>query len=172
MADINTFPGTGALKHHPDPDKEALKMEPGLDTGSSTNGDPVAAGLLPLDPKLDRRLTWKRDVLLIPVLGLMYLVLFLDRTNIANARIEGLEEGLDMPSNGYNTALWIFYIPFILAEVPSNLFLNMGKVRPNLFLGGQMFLLGKFTPVPSTKSWGGRLWSDTGEKASSACARA
>lgn len=41
--------------------------------------------------------------------------MFLDRTNIANARIEGLVEGLDMPANGYNTALWIFYIPFILA---------------------------------------------------------
>lgn len=41
--------------------------------------------------------------------------MFLDRTNIANAKIEGLVEGLNMPSNGYNTALWIFYIPFILA---------------------------------------------------------
>lgn len=57
-------------------------------------------------PKLDRKISIKRDCLLIPVLGLMYLILFLDRSNMANANIEGLAKGLDMPSNGYNTALW------------------------------------------------------------------
>ncbi|KAK2607957.1 hypothetical protein N8I77_006596 [Diaporthe amygdali] len=94
------------------------------------------------DLEVDKRLKWKRDLLLLPVLGTMYMLLFLDRTNIANARIEGLEIGLNMPPTGYNTALWIFYIPFILAEIPSNLILISGKIKPNLFLGGQMFLLG------------------------------
>lgn len=94
------------------------------------------------DLEVDKRLKWKRDLLLLPVLGTMYMLLFLDRTNIANARIEGLEIGLNMPPMGYNTALWIFYIPFILAEIPSNLILISGKIKPNLFLGGQMFLLG------------------------------
>lgn len=92
--------------------------------------------------KLDRKISIKRDCLLIPVLGLMYLILFLDRSNMANANIEGLQPGLDMPSNGYNTALWIFYIPFVLAEIPSNLLLQSGWVRPNLYLGTCMTLLG------------------------------
>lgn len=93
--------------------------------------------------EVDKRLQWKRDLLLLPVLGTMYMLLFLDRTNIANARIEGLEAGLNMPPTGYSTALWIFYVPFVLAEVPSNLILISGKIKPNYFLGGQMFLLGK-----------------------------
>ena len=93
-------------------------------------------------PKLDRIVSIKRDCLLISVLGLMYLILFLDRSNMANANIEGLAAGLDMPSNGYNTALWIFYIPFVLAEIPSNLLLQSGWVRPNLYLGSCMLLLG------------------------------
>lgn len=92
--------------------------------------------------QVDKTLQWKRDLLLLPILGTMHMILFLDRTNIANARIEGLEAGLNMPPTGYSTALWIFYVPFILAEIPSNLILVTGKVKPNLFLGGQMFLLG------------------------------
>jgi hypothetical protein len=91
---------------------------------------------------VDKRLQWKRDLLLLPILGIMHMILFLDRTNIANARIEGLEAGLNMPPTGYSTALWIFYVPFVLAEIPSNLILITGKIKPNLFLGGQMFLLG------------------------------
>lgn len=93
----------------------------------------------------DRKLTLKLDLHLIPVLGLLYLITFLDRTNIANARIQGLEKGLNMPANGYNTSLWVFYIPFVLVEIPSNLIMSLPKIRPNLFLGCQMFILGKTT---------------------------
>ncbi len=101
------------------------------------------------DHKLDRAVLWKRDIILIPFTGILYTLLFLDRTNIANARIvainkpNGLEETLNMPHNGYNTALWIFYIPFVLAEVPANLLFNRNLIRPGIFLGVQTFLLGR-----------------------------
>lgn len=36
----------------------------------------------------------------------------------------------------------IFYIPFVLAEIPANLVLNLNRIRPGILLGGQMFLLG------------------------------
>lgn len=95
-----------------------------------------------LDAKEDRRLTTKIDFKVIPILGLLYLICFLDRTNIANAKIAGLEKGLNMPSTGYNTALWIFYIPFVLAEIPSNMIMIMPQIRPNIWLGCQTFILG------------------------------
>lgn len=95
-----------------------------------------------LSPAEDRKLTTKLDIKLIPILGLLYLICFLDRTNIANAKIAGLEVGLDMPTMGYNTALWIFYIPFVLAEVPSNMIMSLPWVKPNLWLGAQTFILG------------------------------
>lgn len=113
-----------------------------------------------IDKKMERKIMLRRDFILLPTIGLLYMIvstcnpskpglqanecvqMFLDRTNIANAKIEGLEAGLNMPSNGYNTALWIFYIPFVIAEVPSNLILNMGKIAPNYFLGGMTCMLG------------------------------
>ncbi|KAI0117439.1 MFS general substrate transporter [Daldinia grandis] len=114
--------------------------------------------------KLDYAVRWKRDVLIIPIMGVLYMLLFLDRTNIANARSlgigqpNGLEMALDMPSDGYNTALWIFYIPFIVVEVPANLILNLNKIRPGIFLGVQVFLLGVLGVCQGlTKSYGGLL---------------
>ncbi|KAK5118483.1 hypothetical protein LTR62_002998 [Meristemomyces frigidus] len=97
---------------------------------------------LPDTPQAERRLTTKIDFMVMPVLGLLYLICFLDRTNIANARLAGLEKDLHMPKTGFNTALWIFYIPFVLFEVPSNMIMTNPWVRPNLFLGTQTFILG------------------------------
>ncbi|ORY66071.1 major facilitator superfamily domain-containing protein [Pseudomassariella vexata] len=100
------------------------------------------------DLALDRRLLWRRDLVLVPIMGILYTLLFLDRTNIANARAlgigspTGLEGALHMPPNGFNIALVIFYIPFVLAEIPANLVLNLNKIKPRYFLGGQMCLLG------------------------------
>lgn len=94
------------------------------------------------DPKAARRLLTKCDLRLIPILGMLYLVSFLDRSNIANARLFKLETSLHMPSNGFNTCLWIFYLPFVVVEIPSNLFMSLNKVKPNQWLAGAMLILG------------------------------
>ncbi|KAK8125162.1 MFS general substrate transporter [Apiospora kogelbergensis] len=132
-----------------------------------SNGSTTSLGraaVLESDAVLDRRLLWKRDFVLVPIMGVLYTLLFLDRTNIANARAlgigspTGLEASLGMPSNGYNIALAIFYVPFVLAEIPANLILNQDKIRPGLFLGGQMTLLGILGMCQGlTKSYGGLL---------------
>lgn len=91
---------------------------------------------------LSRRVTRKCDIRLVPVLCGLYFTAFLDRVNIANAKLNGFEKDLHMPPNGYNTALWIFFIPFVLLEVPCNIFLNWHRMKPNHWLGLMMFLLG------------------------------
>jgi hypothetical protein len=95
------------------------------------------------DPKAARRLLIKCDLRLIPILGCLYLVSFLDRSNIANARLFKLEASLHMPSNGFNTCLWIFYLPFVIVEIPSNLFMSLNKIKPNHWLAGAMLILGE-----------------------------
>lgn len=48
----------------------------------------------------------KVDLRLIPVLSVLYLLAFIDRTNIANAAVYGFTTDLGTPkgSNDYNTA--------------------------------------------------------------------
>jgi hypothetical protein len=68
------------------------------------------------------------------MLVLLYLMAYLDKTNIGNAKIEGLLDSLGMNGDQYNVALSIFFIPFVLAEVPSNMVLHLFK-RPSLYIG-------------------------------------
>lgn len=46
----------------------------------------------------------KMDVRLIPALAVLYLLAFLDRGNIGNAKIQGLTKDLHLSDNGYNIA--------------------------------------------------------------------
>lgn len=49
----------------------------------------------------------KMDLRLIPMLALLYLLSFLDRGNIGNAKIEGLTEDLGMSGSQYNWCLTV-----------------------------------------------------------------
>lgn len=57
---------------------------------------------------------------------------FIDRSNIGNARIAGLTTDLDMRGTMFNVALLVFYIPYILVDVPSNLLLK--KFKAGIYL--------------------------------------
>ncbi|KAI5359926.1 putative major facilitator superfamily, MFS transporter superfamily [Septoria linicola] len=80
---------------------------------------------------IDRRLMRKVDAWLIPWLCLVYLLCFLDRTNIGNARLAGMEKDLDMSGHDYNVALTIFFVSYAGAEPFTNLLLK--KVGPRVF---------------------------------------
>lgn len=87
-----------------------------------------------IDPKSEKQLLRKVDLRLIPVLFFLLMAAFLDRINIGNARLLGLEEDLHMDGNDFNVALFMFFIPYILLEVPCNL--AMKKVKPSVWLSG------------------------------------
>lgn len=80
------------------------KMEPvSNDTSSMEKTDYVKAVSLHedasdevYDKKANSRLLRKMDSHLLPFLALLYLLSFLDRANIGNAKLAGLEEDLKM----------------------------------------------------------------------------
>ncbi|KAJ9389442.1 hypothetical protein DTO063F5_1935 [Paecilomyces variotii] len=107
-----------------------------------------------IDPTADKRLLRKCDLHILPVLMLLYLMSFMDRINIGNAKLQGLEKDLNMFGNDYNIALFVFFIPYILCEVPSNLILK--KVASSSWISGIMFAWGVITICQGvTKSFGG-----------------
>lgn len=95
------------------------------------------------EKSLERKLLLKLDLHVMPILFLLFLISFVDRSNLANARIEGLEKSLHMnpKGNGYNVALFSFTVPYVLFEVPSNIM--MKKVPPNIWLSGLMICWGQ-----------------------------
>ena len=82
----------------------------------------------------------KIDFRVIPFLCILYLLAFLDRVNIGNARSFGLAKDLNLKSVEYNTALTMFFVPYIIFEIPSNVLLK--KLSPRVWLSTCMFCFG------------------------------
>jgi MFS family permease len=98
----------------------------------------------------------KIDLRVIPFLCILYLLAFLDRVNIGNARSFGLAADLDLQNVQYNTALTIFFVPYIVAEIPSNIL--MKKFSPRIWLTGCMFMFGLVSICQGlVSSYGGLL---------------
>ena len=62
----------------------------------------------------ERALLRKLDLTLLPALTLLYLLSFLDRSNVGNARIEGLATDLHMTGDQYLTGLTLYFIGYVL----------------------------------------------------------
>ncbi|RAL14136.1 putative MFS transporter [Aspergillus homomorphus CBS 101889] len=81
---------------------------------------------------LDRRLLRRLDLRLIPWLSLLYLASFLDRTNIGNAKLDGLQQALNMSNAQYNASLTVFFVSYSVFEPLTNVLLK--RTRPSLFI--------------------------------------
>ncbi|CAN9433540.1 unnamed protein product [Alternaria alternata] len=86
-----------------------------------------------IDVALDRRVNRKFDTHILPWLFGIWLFSFIDRSNIGNARIAGLSDELSITTGTrFNIALLVFYIPYILVDVPSNLLVK--RLRAGIYL--------------------------------------
>ncbi|CAG8508887.1 1375_t:CDS:10 [Acaulospora morrowiae] len=83
-------------------------------------------------PEEERRLLKKMDIRLIPLVTLLYVLSFLDRVNIGNAKLADIEVDLGLRGDQYNWAIGIFFVGYVIFEVPSNIMLV--KTRPSTWL--------------------------------------
>ena len=80
------------------------------------------------EPSLLRKL----DRTLLPAVTVLYLLSFLDRSNVANARLDGLVTDLHMSGDQYLTGLTLYFIGYVLFEIPCNIILK--RTSPKLWL--------------------------------------
>ncbi|KAJ7027053.1 hypothetical protein C8F04DRAFT_100053 [Mycena alexandri] len=65
------------------------------------------------------RLLFKLDILILPLAVLLYLSAYLDRGNLGNARLQGLQAtALRGSDTNYSIALSCFFVTYILLSVP------------------------------------------------------
>ncbi|KAB2573365.1 putative transporter [Lasiodiplodia theobromae] len=86
---------------------------------------------------LNRQVRRKLDWRLMPCITLMFLMNYLDRINVSNARLAGLQEDLHMSDTVWNTGISTFYVGYLVGQLPGNLWLaksNPGKVLPTMAL--------------------------------------
>ncbi|KAK7417372.1 hypothetical protein QQX98_004649 [Neonectria punicea] len=115
------------------------------------------AGLSDAEKKaVERNLVRRLDMKLIPWLCFLYLVCFLDRTNIGNAKIAGLMKDIPMSTTQFNSTLTIFYISYALFEVLANILLK--STRPSIFIPIIMVLWGCcMLGMGFVKNWSGLM---------------
>ncbi|KAK3402682.1 major facilitator superfamily domain-containing protein [Sordaria brevicollis] len=107
-----------------DPDKKP-SVGPGSLTASETAD-------LETNTVNEKSLLRKLDIRLLPAVGILYLLSFLDRSNVGNARIEGLADDLGMTGNQYLTGLTLYFIGYVIFEIPCNIVLK--RTTPRFWL--------------------------------------
>ncbi|KAF4548442.1 MFS-type transporter-like protein 77 [Elsinoe fawcettii] len=86
------------------------------------------------DHATEGKLLRKVDVAIVPIVALLYLFCFIDRVNIGNARIAGLERDLKLRGYDFNVLLSVYFISYALCEIPSNLLCKL--IGPGWYLPG------------------------------------
>lgn len=80
----------------------------------------------------EKSLIRKVDLRLLPAVTVLYLLSFLDRSNVANAKVEGLAEAVNMTDCQYLNGLTLFFLGYVLFEVPCNIILK--RTTPKFWL--------------------------------------
>jgi MFS family permease len=97
-----------------------------------------------------RQLLRKIDWHLLPLCAFIYLLNYLDRSNIGNARVlnaetgDSLEQQTGLTDAGYSIMLTLFAIAYSLFDIPSNWVLKR-YARPSYWLGSLMLCWGAVT---------------------------
>lgn len=98
----------------------------------------------------------KLDFILLPYLSLMYFFNSVDRSNLGNAKTNGMDTDLNFTGNQYSLLILLFYVPFGLMDLPLALLtkrFTAKVVLPTLMVAwGSMALL-----QCAAKSFGGML---------------
>jgi hypothetical protein len=114
----------------------SLKVEDAVDQQPRRRLEPppFIASLTPerrqeLEKKLKRKIDWR----LLPAVIIMYIMNYIDRNNIAAAKLAGIERDLHLTPVEFQTSISILFVGYLLMQIPSNLLLNkLGK--PALYL--------------------------------------
>ncbi|EKG11490.1 hypothetical protein MPH_11379 [Macrophomina phaseolina MS6] len=113
----------------PDNEKKVDQSLNGADNAPSPSDSDVELDTSGINEKALLR---KLDIKLLPGLVILYLLSFLDRSNVANARLEGLTDDLKMTGNQYLTSLTLYFIGYVLFEIPCNVILK--RTTPKIWL--------------------------------------
>lgn len=111
--------------------RETAAMSPPREQHGSPKA--ITETALPFSPADEKRLVRKLDRTILPWIMLLYLLSYIDRSNMGNARNIGLEEDIGLSSVQYQIASASFYIGTVIFGTIGALMLKV--VKPSTWLG-------------------------------------
>ncbi|KIM45557.1 hypothetical protein M413DRAFT_430226 [Hebeloma cylindrosporum] len=118
-------------------EEKALSEVKAKHHSSSLHKDAEIASVSEVDRK---RVLRKLDIHLLPFVSFLYLLSFLDRANIGNAKIAGMTHDLHLDGLKYNIIAAVFFLPYAFFEIPSNICLKL--FRPSIWIPSIMVVWG------------------------------
>ncbi|KAL4926341.1 major facilitator superfamily domain-containing protein [Aspergillus undulatus] len=87
-------------------------------------------------------------------LACVTMMLYLDRINVSNARLAGMQDDLGMDDTTWSAGISLFYVGYIISHVPANAFIAKGK--PSILMPATMLAWSAVTIcIPAlTTGWG------------------
>ncbi|OAQ74482.1 vitamin H transporter [Purpureocillium lilacinum] len=87
-----------------------------------------------LNDRVLRRIDWH----MLPCVSFMYLLNYLDRINVSNARLAGLQKDLGMSDTVWSVGISMFYVGYVIGMIPGNML--MARSNPRYFMPAVMLL--------------------------------
>ncbi|KAK4938331.1 hypothetical protein LTR10_021215 [Elasticomyces elasticus] len=114
----------------------------------------VSPSLTQVEKRIRRKVDWR----LLPLAGALYASSLIDRLNLSNARLAGMDKALGLSKGDrYSIITMIFFVGYILSDFPANFV--MRKTGAATFLGIIGFLWGVLTiGMGFCKTWGELLF--------------
>lgn len=104
----------------------------GMDTGEKMVGSIQETDQI--DPAKEKKLLAKLDLAFVPIIMIVYLSCFLDRSNIGNVKVAGMPEDIGASTQQFSTAVSIFYATYVAFETPWAVLLK--KLTPRYLITG------------------------------------
>ncbi|KAE8384490.1 major facilitator superfamily domain-containing protein [Aspergillus alliaceus] len=94
-----------------------------------------------VDAKRERALLRKIDLHLMVPLWIVFVFGFLDRINLGNVSVLGILPELKMSGTDMAIAMQIFFVPYIISDIPSNIILK--RFSPSTWISSLTFFWGR-----------------------------
>jgi len=138
-----------------DPAKTSTSFQVEVDT-SVLRGMPETLRHLDDDEmkKLNHKLVRKVDLIVLPIIAILYILNYVDRQNLAAAKIQGITDDLNMTTQQFATSISILFVGYLPFQIPSNLIITKIS-RPGLYICCAVVIWGAISAATAVvKSYG------------------
>lgn len=106
--------------------------------------------------RLNKKLVKKIDLLILPAIGILYILNYVDRQNLSAAKLQGIMEDLNIDTQQFATAVSILFVGYLPFQIPSNLIITKIS-RPGMYICTAVVIWGAISAVTSQVKTYGQL---------------
>lgn len=105
---------------------------------------------------MNKKLVRRIDCIVLPIIGVLYILNYIDRQNLAAAKLEGIMEDLHMTTQQFATAVSILFVGYLPFQIPSNLLITK-LPRPGMYICVAVVIWGTISAATAAAKTYGQL---------------